>query len=134
MYLMTQNGHQHEMLNKNTFVSWDWTLGVNRSQAYPSLSCSKLITHWTLRGCIIVICFDECGWGIHLKNDAAAGTSISKRSEQMFLIVYNEAWYSLPTQWLDVGLDDFASLVLLELKRLEEVNKYSSPSSLLVVT
>jgi hypothetical protein len=32
-----------------------------------------------------------------------------------------------------VGWDDFASLVLLELNGFEEVNKYSSPSSLLVV-
>jgi hypothetical protein len=31
------------------------------------------------------------------------------------------------------GRDDFASLVLLELKGLEEVNKYSSPSSIIVV-
>jgi hypothetical protein len=31
-----------------------------------------------------------------------------------------------------VGRDDFASLVLLEINGLEEVNKYSSPSSLLV--
>jgi hypothetical protein len=44
-------------------------------------------------------------------------------------------WYSLPTHWLVVGWDDFTSLVLLELKSLEEVNKYSSlaSSSLLVV-
>jgi hypothetical protein len=36
---------------------------------------------------------------------------------------------------LAVGLDDFTSLALLELKGLEEVNKYSSvvSSSLLVV-
>jgi hypothetical protein len=32
-----------------------------------------------------------------------------------------------------VGCDEFASLVLLELKGLEEVNKYSLPSSLLVL-
>jgi hypothetical protein len=34
---------------------------------------------------------------------------------------------------LFVGLDNFASLVLLELKGLEVVNKYFSPSSILVV-
>jgi hypothetical protein len=53
----------------------------------------------------------------------------------MFLIVENENGYSLPTQWLFVGWDDFSSLVLLELKGLEKVSKYSSlvSSSLLVV-
>jgi hypothetical protein len=53
----------------------------------------------------------------------------------MFLIVDNEACHSLPTQWLVFGWDDFASLFLLELKGLEEVNKYCSllSSSLLVV-
>jgi hypothetical protein len=42
---------------------------------------------------------------------------------------------SLLTQCVFVGWDDFASLVLLELKGLEEINKYScySPSLLLVV-
>jgi hypothetical protein len=53
----------------------------------------------------------------------------------MFLIVDNEACYSLPTQWLFVGWDYFVSLDLLELKGLKEVNKYScfSPSSVLVI-
>jgi hypothetical protein len=51
----------------------------------------------------------------------------------MFLIVDNEACFSLPTQWLIDWWDDFASLVLLVKKGLEEINKYSciSPSSLL---
>jgi hypothetical protein len=31
------------------------------SQAYPSFGCSKLTTHFTPGGCIIVIFFDE--WG-----------------------------------------------------------------------
>jgi hypothetical protein len=35
-----------------------------------------------------------------LKNVAGDGTSISYRSEQMFVIVHNEACYSQPTQWL----------------------------------
>jgi hypothetical protein len=47
------------------------------SQEYPSFSCSKLTTHCTPGGYIIVICFDECGQDVCLKNDAAAGTSIS---------------------------------------------------------
>jgi hypothetical protein len=51
----------------------------------------------------------------------------------MFLIVDNEDFYSLPTQWMVVGWDGFASLVLIDLNGLEEVNKYSSPSSLLLV-
>jgi hypothetical protein len=88
------------------------------SQAFPSFSCSKLTTHCTPGGCITVISFDEWGLGICLKNDAAAGTT-----EQMFLIVDNEACYSLPTQWLFVGSDDFSRLVLLELKGLEEVKE-----------
>jgi hypothetical protein len=53
--LMTQDGHPHEMPKKNTFVSWNWTLGVKRSQAYPSFSCSKFTTHCTPGGCITVI-------------------------------------------------------------------------------
>jgi hypothetical protein len=50
-------------------------------------------------------------------------------------MVDNETCYSLPTQCLIVGCDNFASLVFLEIKGLEEVNKYSflSPSSLIVV-
>jgi hypothetical protein len=74
---MTQNGHPHEMPKKYTFVSWGRTLGVKMSQAYPSFGCIKVTTHCNPGGCIIVICFDEWGWGIYLKNDAAAGTSIS---------------------------------------------------------
>jgi hypothetical protein len=52
----------------------------------------------------------------------------------MFFILGNEACYSLPIQWMVVGLDNFAFLVLLELKGLDEVKNYSfsSPSSLLV--
>jgi hypothetical protein len=50
----------------------------------------------------------------------------------MFLIIENEAHYKL-SGCLFVWCDDFARLVLLELNGLEEVNKYSSPSSLLVV-
>jgi hypothetical protein len=91
---MTQNGHLHEMTKKYTFVSWDWTLEVKMSQAYASFSCSKLTTHCTPYGCIIVIYFDEWGWGICLKNDAT-GSSISKRSEQMFLIFEKETHYQL---------------------------------------
>jgi hypothetical protein len=52
-------------------------MGVNRSQVYPSFSCSKFTTHCTPGGCIFVICFDEWGRGICLKNDTAAGISIS---------------------------------------------------------
>jgi hypothetical protein len=51
------------------------------SQAYHSFSCSTLTTHCTPGSCIIVICFDEWGWGICLKNDAAVGTSTSYCSE-----------------------------------------------------
>jgi hypothetical protein len=47
------------------------------SQDYPSFSCSELTTHFNPSGCIIVIYLDEWGLGICLKNDAAAGTSIS---------------------------------------------------------
>jgi hypothetical protein len=77
MCLMNQNGHLHEITKKNKFVSWGWTLGVKMSQAYTSFSCGKRTTHYTPGGCITVICFDEWGWGICLKNDAAAGISIS---------------------------------------------------------
>jgi hypothetical protein len=65
------------------------------SQAYPSFSCSKCNTHCTLGGCIIVICFDEWGTDICFKNDAPAGTSISLRSKQMFLMFDNETHYQL---------------------------------------
>jgi hypothetical protein len=67
---MTPNGHLHEMPKK--FVSWGWTLGMKMSQAYPRFSCGTLITNHTPGDCIIFICFDEWGWGICLKNAAAA--------------------------------------------------------------
>jgi hypothetical protein len=52
------------------------------------------------------------------------------RSEQMFLIVDNEIHTNLV---IVCWLDDFARLVLLKPQVLQEANKYSSPSSLLVV-
>jgi hypothetical protein len=70
---------------------------------------AREISYCTPGGCTIAICFDGCDWGIFLKDDAAAaGTSISKRSEQIFIMVDNEACFSLKSQWLIVGSDDFA--------------------------
>jgi hypothetical protein len=51
----------------------------------------------------------------------------------MLLMVDNEACFSLQTHWLVAVWDYFSSLVFLELKGLEELNNYLSPSSLLVV-
>jgi hypothetical protein len=50
---------------------------AKRSQEYPSFGFSKFTINRTPGNCIIVISFDEWGWDICLKNDAATGTSIS---------------------------------------------------------
>jgi hypothetical protein len=49
MCLMTQDSHLHEVLKKNILLLWDWNLGVKRSQAYPSFSCSQFTTHFYTR-------------------------------------------------------------------------------------
>jgi hypothetical protein len=69
------------------------------SHANPSLTCSKLTTHCTPGGSIDVNYFDEYGRGKCLRNDIAAGNSISQRSEQMFLIDDNENHYQF-SDWL----------------------------------
>jgi hypothetical protein len=69
-------------------------------QAYHSFCCCNFSTNCSPVGCITLICFDECG--VSPENAAAAaaasGSSISYCSEQMFLVVENEACYSLPIQ------------------------------------
>jgi hypothetical protein len=111
---------------------------VKISQSYSGFSCSKIRTFCFPVRCITAISFDEWEywWVIRLKNTAAdaAGGSFGERSEQLFLMIDNEAWYSLPIQCLIIGRDEFDSLSFLELKFLEEVKTYSycSPSSLVL--
>jgi hypothetical protein len=131
---MTQNGHLHEIPKKYIFVSWDWTLGVKMSQAYPSFSCSKFTTHCTPGGCLF---YCHLFWWMGLRYMPQEWCCCWHQYQVVLWadVPHCWQWDSLLTQWLVVGWDDFASLVLLDLKGLEEVNKYSlhASSSLLVV-
>jgi hypothetical protein len=49
-------------------------------------------------------------------------------------MIDNEACYSLPIQWLVVGRDIVASLVLLELNGLEETTKVTDFLTFMFIT